>query len=145
MHSSYDFDATSVPTHETGHNFGTWDLYNNSDGSYDPNLNFPNNWDIMDQDGPRSHTCVWHKELIEQWFTAKGANIDTFPTPPNLGDIQTRHYVVTPLEYSPVTYDANLTGVPAGRTVVKVIRLPLGRGQAANDHFLMVENRQAGH
>ena len=140
----FDFSADAVMAHETGHNIELADLYNNSNGEYDPALRYPESWDVMDDHADMSHTGAWHKEIDSQWLSAAGANMVTMPEPSTTGAVNTERFVLTPLEMDPAVYDAVLPGVPAGRTVAKAIRLPLGLGTAANDHFMLVQNRQPG-
>ena len=137
----FDFTTENTITHETGHNIGFPDLYNNSSGEYDPMLRYPSVWDMMDSSSDFAHPGVWAKEVDNGWLSATGANIDNFPEPVAL---ETRRYVLTPQDLSTTDYDDALTGVPADRTLVKAIRLPLGFGIAGDDHFLLVQNRQAG-
>jgi hypothetical protein len=59
------------------------------------------------------------------------------------GATATKRFVLTPNEYSNDQYDRLLTP-PAGREVVKAIRLRLGFDLAAEHHFLVLENRQEG-
>ncbi|MGE0353191.1 MAG: hypothetical protein AB7I33_07410 [Gemmatimonadales bacterium] len=140
---AFDFSDAMTIAHETGHNIGFPDLYNNSDGSYDPALLFPNNWDVMHAQTRFPHTGVWDKELDAGWLTANGAAIQGVDVPAALGATNTGNFVLTPLEFGTAQYDALLAAVP-GRTIVKAIRLPLGLGMAANDHFLFISNRQRG-
>jgi len=139
------FDFTTAPTftHETGHNIGFWDLYNNSSGSYDPSLLYPNDWDVMHNQGQLPHTGLWHKELIAHWLSASGAAIGSVDVPPGFGDTRDGHFLLTPLELGQAEYDA-LLGAAPGRQVVKGLKLPLALGAAGDDHFLLVHNRQAG-
>jgi hypothetical protein len=140
----YDFSTAATIAHETGHNIGFVDLYNNSNGEYDPALRYPEDWDIMSSHGLMAHTGVWHKEIDNGWLTATGANVAVMMEPGATGVADTEGYVLTPLELSASEYDNVLAGVPAGRTVAKAIRLPIGLGVAAGDHFLLAHNRQAG-
>ncbi len=139
-----DYDGTShtVIAHELGHNLGFYDLYNNSN-DYLPSFLYANNWDVMDAAGDLPHTSMWHKEIIARWLSDTGAAVASFPEPPAMG-VETRRYVVTPIEFSDAEYDNNLAGVPADRTLVKTIRLPLGLGPVSEHHYLLVENRQTG-
>jgi hypothetical protein len=137
------YDTTDVETiaHEVGHNIGFADLYNNST-DYLAGYQYANNWDVMHAQGLFPHTAFWHKELVARWLTNGGAAHDSFPEP--AAGASTRQYVLTPLELSAAQYDDSLGGVPAGRTKVKAIRLPLGIGPAGDHHFLVVQNRQPG-
>ncbi|MCH9646617.1 MAG: hypothetical protein K0U98_00180 [Deltaproteobacteria bacterium] len=128
--------------HEVGHNLFIPDLYNNSNGEYDPLLRYPANWDLMHA-GELPHPGFWGKEIINGWLTAGGVNIATFPEAKE-GAPETRRYVLTPLEVAKTAYDNALVGVPFGRPVVKGIRLPIGFGEVGDDHFLLVQNRQPG-
>ncbi|MCZ7636001.1 MAG: hypothetical protein M5U12_08170 [Verrucomicrobia bacterium] len=81
------FGDTSSGTmaHETGHNIGFPDLYNNSSGNYDPHLNYPNDWDLMDNSGLR-HPGAWAKTVRSDWVLDDVGGIDVFygpldPTP----------------------------------------------------------------
>lgn len=134
--------GTGTLAHETGHGFGFPDLYNNSSGNYDPHLNYPNDWDIMDNSGLQ-HPDAWAKTRLANWLVDDAAGIDVFPEPGQPG-AETRHYVLTPIEYSTPGYDSQLAGVPGDRELVKLVRLPLGFGAAGDDHYLLLQNRQAG-
>ena len=128
--------------HETGHNIGFSDLYDNSGGNYDPALEYPRTWDMMDAQARFSHTGAWHKQRRATWLSRDGANIDWFPRPAVPG-VETRQYVLSPLEYGTGDYDNNLAGV-GGRTLAKQINLPLGLGPSENEHYLIVQLRQPG-
>ena len=130
-------------SHETGHNIGFPDLYNNSSGNYDEDLNYPQDYDIMDNSNLH-HPGARAKMIVANWVQNDGGSIDVFPEPADGDGAETRHYVITPLEYSISDYDNNLNGIPANHDVVKVVRLPLGYGNAADDHYLLVQNRQPG-
>lgn len=140
---AFDFTSAQTFSHETGHNIGFADLYNNSSGSYDPSLRYPEDWDVMHSSSLMPHTGIWHKEILAGWLTNSMAPIGTVAVPANFGDVLTGSFVVTPLEVSQAEYDALLAPV-AGRQTVKGLRLPLGLGGAGNDHYLLVHNRQKG-
>lgn len=140
----FDFSAAATIAHETGHNIGLYDLYNNSNGEYDPSLRYPQDWDVMHAQGDKAHTGTWHKEITNGWLSASGADVATMSEPATSGVSETEGFVLTPLDIAADDYDDVLAGVPAGRAVAKTIRLPLGLGIAAADHFLLVQNRQAG-
>ena len=137
---SFSGTGSATLTHETGHNIGFPDLYDNSSGNYDPLLVYPADWDVMDN-SHLHHPGAWNKEFRAQWVTEDGGGIDVFPEPAAPG-AETRRYVITPLEFSAVDYDANLVGVPGDHDLVKIVRLPLGYGDSGDDHFLLIEARQ---
>ena len=138
------FGSTGAGTlaHETGHSIGFPDLYNNSSGNYDPELNYPNDYDIMNR-SVLHHPGAWAKTVKSDWVLDDVGGMDLFPEPQQPG-AETRRYVISPLEYSTASYDSQLGGVPGDRELVKTVRLPLGHGDAGNDHYLLLQNRQAG-
>ena len=139
---AFDFSNAQTIAHETGHNIGFADLYNNSDGSYHPGLLFPRNWDVMDTQNQFPHTGLWHKEITAGWLTAAGAGVGRLDAPAALGAVTTANFVLTPLEFGSAEYDALLAGAPPGRAVVKAIRL--GLSAAADDHYMLLSNRRHG-
>jgi hypothetical protein len=138
------FGGTGAGTlaHETGHNIGFPDLYNNSSGNYDPELNYPNDYDIMNR-SVLHHPGAWAKTVKSDWVLDDVGGMDLFPEPQQPG-AETRRYVISPLEYSTASYDSQLAGVPADRELVKTVRLPFGHGDAGDDHYLLLQTRQAG-
>lgn len=140
MHIIFDSTAPETIGHELGHSVGFFDLYNNSN-DYLPSYRYSNDWDVMSSQWFFPHTDYWHKEVIANWLTAAGTAPDVFPDPA-MG-AETRHYLLTPIEIDPASYD-NAIAVPAGRTRVKGLRLPLGLPPASDHHYLTVTNRQAG-
>lgn len=141
MQIDYDTSDAQLIAHEAGHNIGFYDLYNNSE-FYLPSYQYANNWDTMSRQTEFPHTAHWHKETVAKWLSGKNAGLGVFAEPPNFGS-ETRKYVITPVEVSPGQYDSQLGGVPADRTVVKGVRLPLNTNPDA-EHYLIVENRQKG-
>lgn len=138
----YRLTDSDTIAHETGHNIGFPDLYDNSNGNYDPALFYPEDWDIMHQ-AVLNHPGAWMKIIGADWVVSTHGVVADFPMPEMPGT-DTRRYVLTPLEYGADSYDSALSGVPAGRALAKTIRLPLGSGPGAEDHYLLIQNRQPG-
>jgi hypothetical protein len=128
--------------HETGHNIGFPDLYNNKKAQYLPGLVYPQSWDIMATSKAENHPSAWSKSVDTDWVQVAGGTVAVFPLPAD-GIPETRRYVLTPLERSPASYDAALAD-QSDRTKAKVIRIPIGRGTLPDEHFLLIENRQLG-
>ena len=133
--------STGTIAHETGHNYGFPDLYNNSPGNYDPNLLYPGAWDIMGQSSLHQ-PGAWVKTVDSNWVLNDGGAIEEFPMPAVPGN-ETRRYAITPLDYSTSDYDDSLAGVPADvDAVAKVLRIPIGFDADSEHHYLLLQNRQ---
>ncbi|NBB94082.1 MAG: hypothetical protein GVY32_13035 [Gammaproteobacteria bacterium] len=147
-HQSYGtiqiiYAGTSVGTvaHETGHNYGFPDLYNNSPGNYDPNLLYPRSWDIMHQSA-LNQPGAWAKFQRSDWLVNDGNVIQSFPMP-DMPGTESRRYAITPLDFSRADYDDGLTGVPGDvDAVTKALRLPLGFDEGSEHHYMLLQNRQ---
>ena len=136
----------AVVAHEVGHNIGFPDLYNNSPGNYDPELNFPDDWEMMAFHFEMPHPGAWVKSEDSDWVVEDGGRIEVFDLPPAADPpiSETNRYLLTPLEYSKADYDDLLVNIPAGLQPTKVVKLPIGRGEAGNNHSLLIQNRQNG-
>jgi len=137
------YEQTGVGTvaHETGHNFGFPDLYNNSPGNYDSNLVYPDYWDIMHR-SKLNQPGAWIKYQDSDWLVDNGNVVESFPMP-NVPGVETKKYAITPLDYSKSDYDDNLVGVPGDvDAVIKALKLPIGFEAGAEHHYMLLQNRQ---
>ena len=143
MQIIYQATSSGTVAHETGHNFGFPDLYDNSSGNYDPNLRYPFNWDIMHR-SVLNHPGAWMKGFFANWIQNDGGNIEVFPMPSTPG-VETKKFALTPLEFGTAAYDDLLAGLPGDiDAVAKAVRLPIGFDAGAAHHFLFLQNRQQG-
>lgn len=136
----YASDPGTTTLHETGHNLGFADFYDNGNGNYDESLNYPAHWEQMAAQRFYPSVGGYVRSVESDWLTRGGASIETFSEPMTMRT-DTKQYLLTPLEAKPTDYDAAIS-TPAGRTKTKLIRLPIGRGDAGNDHALLIQNRQ---
>lgn len=137
------YEETGVGTvaHESGHNFGFPDLYNNSPGNYDANLVYPYRWDIM-HTSALNQPGAWVKYQDSDWLINDGNMVEAFPMP-NVPGAQTKRYALTPLDFKKTDYDDNLAGVPGNvDAVTKVVRLPIGFDAGSQHHYMILQNRQ---
>ncbi|HEY3500508.1 MAG TPA: carbohydrate-binding domain-containing protein [Polyangiaceae bacterium] len=137
--------------HETGHNLGFPDLYDNSNtwypeigSDYDPRLIFPGNWDVMAFQSGFPHPGAFTKQFLHGWVSEAGVTDNGTVVTVTPGMDQT--FVLTPLERPRSAYDDLLGAV--GAPVAKMIVLPFGNTTTANKHvpahFIAIENRQEG-
>ena len=138
-------------THETGHNRGFPDLYDNSNtwypdigSDYDSRLLFPGHWDVMANHSGFPHPGSFTKQFLHGWVSEEGVTDNGTVVTVTPGMDQT--FVLTPLERPRSAYD-DLLGAQS-LPVAKMIVLPFGNTTTTNQHvpahFLAVENRQEG-
>jgi hypothetical protein len=138
--------------HETGHNIGFPDLYDNSHtlladvpSDYHPDLTFPGEWDAMAASTKLSHVSSFTKQFVHAWINEPGITDNgTIATVTPIDGEKT--FILTPLERPRAGYD-NMMGAQEF-PVVKMIIVPIGNATSTNPHvpahFLAVENRQEG-